>query len=206
MAPKVDSLNMVSNTKPLSVVSKPEINSKIEVFENKKTKANIDEIDLSNQNNNNQIEEKSDNKKKWLIGAGIALGTLAIGIAMAIFLKKSHKLNLKTLSPLEEFDNYMLGVARDGKAFKPVINNPNSAFSRYYTSTQNGIIKINPTLEGFQQFIYKNADNLNISADDYYSIVKKCAKEAKIKALSDKTLGNIRNEFIENSDKIYEWR
>ena len=110
------------------------------------------------------------------------------------------------MEQFEEFDNYMLGVAIDGKAFKPVIDNPNSAFSRDYTSTQNGIIKINPTLEGFQQFIYKNADNLNISADDYYSIVKKCAKEAKIKALSDKTLGNIRNEFIENSDKIYEWR
>ena len=81
MAPKVDSLNIVSNTKPLSVVSKLEINSKIEVFENKKTKANIDEIDLCNQNSNNQIEEKSDNKKKWLIAAGIALGTLAVGVA-----------------------------------------------------------------------------------------------------------------------------
>ena len=87
LAPKVDSLNIVSNTKPLSVVSKPEINSEIEVFENKKTKANIDEIDLSNQNNNKQIEEKSDNKKKWLIGAGIALGTLAIGITIACVMK-----------------------------------------------------------------------------------------------------------------------
>ena len=88
MAPKVDSLNIVSNTEPLSVVSKPEINSKIEVFENKKTKANIDEIDLSNPNNNKQIEEKSDNKKKWLISAGIALGALAIGITTACIMKK----------------------------------------------------------------------------------------------------------------------
>ena len=95
MTPKVDSLNIVSNTKPLPVVSKPENNSDIEVFENKNTKANIDEIDLSNQNNNKQIEEKSDNKKKWLIGAGIILGTLAVGVASYFLFKK---INAKTFA------------------------------------------------------------------------------------------------------------
>ena len=67
VAPKVDSLNIVSNTKPLSVVSKPENNSNIEVFSNNEAKANVDEVELSSQNNN-RIEEKSDNKKKWLNG------------------------------------------------------------------------------------------------------------------------------------------
>ena len=97
MAPKVDSLNIVSNTKPLSIVSKPEINSEIEVFENKKTKASIDEIGLSNQNNNKQIEEKSDNKKKWLIGAGIILGTLAVGVASYFLFKKINAKNLNII-------------------------------------------------------------------------------------------------------------
>ena len=46
MAPKVDSLNIVSSTKPLSVVSKPENNSNIKVFENNKTKTNIDEVTI----------------------------------------------------------------------------------------------------------------------------------------------------------------
>ena len=67
MAPKVDSLNIVSNTKPLSVVSMPENNSNIEVFSNNETKANIDRLELSNQNNNDQIEKKTDNNKKWLL-------------------------------------------------------------------------------------------------------------------------------------------
>ena len=88
VAPKVDSLNIVSNKKPLSVVSKPENNSNIEVFTKNGTKANIDEIELSNQNNKNQIEEKSDNKKKWLIAGSIALGTVLLGVGSYFLLKK----------------------------------------------------------------------------------------------------------------------
>ena len=100
MAPKVDSLNIVSNTKPLSVVSKPENNSNIKVFSNNEAKANVDEVELSSQNNN-RIEEKSDNKKKWLIGAGIVFGTVAIGIAGYLLFKKIKVPKHKELSKSE---------------------------------------------------------------------------------------------------------
>lgn len=95
MATKVDSLNIVSNTKTLSVISKPENNSNIEVFENNKTIANIDEVTISNANSNTETEEKSDNTKKWLIGAGIALGAVALGVATTYILRK--KLNVNSL-------------------------------------------------------------------------------------------------------------
>lgn len=96
MAPKIDSLNIVSNTKPLSVVSKPENNSNIEVFENKSTKANIDEVTISSANSNVDSKEKSDNMKKRLIGAGIAIGTVAVGVATALIMKKTLG-NIKTV-------------------------------------------------------------------------------------------------------------
>lgn len=95
LASKVDSLNIISNTKPLPIVSKPENNGNIEVFENKNTKANIDEVTISNANSNTETEEKSDNTKKWLIGAGIALGAVALGVATTYILRK--KLNVNSL-------------------------------------------------------------------------------------------------------------
>ena len=95
MAPKVDSLNIVSKTKPLSVVSKPKNNSNIEVFENKNTEANIDDVTFSNANSNSELEEKSGNKRKCLIGAGIILGTVAIGVASYLLFKKAPKNILK---------------------------------------------------------------------------------------------------------------
>lgn len=88
MAPNVDGLNIVSNAKPLLLENKTVDNDKIEMFATDSIKVNIDEIELSSQNNSNQVEEKSDNKKKWLIGTGIALGTLAIGVAGYLLLKK----------------------------------------------------------------------------------------------------------------------
>ena len=95
MAQKVDSLKIVSSAKPLSATSKLGKNSNIEVFTTDGIKANIDEIDLSNKNNNNQIEEKSDNKKKWLIGAGATVGTIALGVVTTYILRK--KLNINSL-------------------------------------------------------------------------------------------------------------
>ena len=88
IAPKVDSLNIASNTKPLPVVSKPKNNSDIEVFENEITEANIDKVSFSNTNSNSDLEEKADNKKKWLIAGGIALGTVLIGVSSYFLLKK----------------------------------------------------------------------------------------------------------------------
>ena len=35
-------------------------------------------------------------------------------------------------SPLNEITSYLQGVAREGKGFKPVFENPNSAFSKFF--------------------------------------------------------------------------
>ncbi|MBQ4115307.1 hypothetical protein IJD34_07885 [bacterium] len=93
LASKVDSLNIVSNTKPLPVVSKQKNNSDIEVFENEITEANIDEVSFSNANSNSDLEEKADNMKKRLIGAGVTLGVIAIGIATRAILKNKNIIN-----------------------------------------------------------------------------------------------------------------
>ena len=95
LASKVDSLNIVSNTKPLSLENKSVDNSKIELFTTNSIKANVDEVNISNQNNSEEFEEKADNNKKWLIGAGIALGAVALGVATTYILRK--KLNVNSL-------------------------------------------------------------------------------------------------------------
>lgn len=97
METKVDSLNIVSNTKPLPVVSRPEINGNIEVFKNDTPKHNVDEINLSNYNNI-QTEEKSDNINGWLIGIGIAFGAIATGSFGINLIKRNPKLLVKIVN------------------------------------------------------------------------------------------------------------
>ena len=101
MAPKVDSLNIVSNTKPLPVVSRPETNGNIEVFKNDAPKHNVDEITIASANSNVEPEEKSDNNKKWLVGAGIALGTGALLLAGILLKKKIPTIANKCTNLLE---------------------------------------------------------------------------------------------------------
>lgn len=88
MTAKVNSLNIISSTKLLSSENKSIENGNIKVFTTNNIKDNIDEVTLSTQNNN-QVKEKSDNKKNWLIGTGIALGIFAI----ACVTKKTNILN-----------------------------------------------------------------------------------------------------------------
>ena len=61
---KVDSLNTILNTKPISLTTKSIDNGGIEVFSNNTQKANVDEINISNKNSEVNSEEKTDNKKK----------------------------------------------------------------------------------------------------------------------------------------------
>jgi len=96
LSPKVDSLNIVSNTKPLSLENKSVDNSKIELFTTNSIKAKVDEVNISNQNNNEQFEEKNDNKRKWLIAAGVALGAIAIGFGTRAILKNKNIINFSS--------------------------------------------------------------------------------------------------------------
>jgi len=227
LAPKVDSLNIVSNTKPLSVVSKPEINSEIEVFENKKTIANIDEIDLSNQNNNKQIEEKSDNKKKWLISAGIALGALAIGITTACVMKKVPEFIAKKNAKiaLRELDDYIAGWKEMGDDFIPQSKNPNSMFMEYYQYKKNkledalannklsffkpklGICRNNSEtgiMGAREEFLTFLEINSKISTKkDVLAIIDEIAKD--MPRYVKKHHPQLRPEFSNNADKIYKW-
>ena len=118
MAPKVDSLNIVSSAKPLSLENKPVDNSKIEVFATDSIKANIDEVNISNQNNNSQVEEKSDNKKKWLIGAGIAVGVVLTGILIKYAPKFIDKYDDLILKKYSDIDNPKLIEAFESNNFK----------------------------------------------------------------------------------------
>ena len=40
-------------------------------------------------------------------------------------------MSLRNKTPLSEVLSYMQGIARDGKGFKPIFENPNSAFAQY---------------------------------------------------------------------------
>lgn len=88
LALKVDSSNIVSSTRLLSLENKSVDNSKSELFTANNIKANVDYVETSNHNNNNQVEEKSDKNKKWLIAGSIALGTVLIGVGSYFLLKK----------------------------------------------------------------------------------------------------------------------
>lgn len=87
---KINSLNLVSITKATSEVLKQEINSNDEVFATNELKSNIDEVVISNQNENTHVEENANNKKKWFIAAGTALGIIAIGVASYFLFKRNN--------------------------------------------------------------------------------------------------------------------
>jgi len=91
LAPKIDSLNIVSNKKTLSIVSKIETNSKIELFTNDSAKTHINKTTITRANSDAKLEEKNDKKKNWLIGVCIVLGVIVTGKCLL----KSPKLQLK---------------------------------------------------------------------------------------------------------------
>ena len=90
MAPKVDSLSLAFNTKVTRLISKTDINRHIELFENNNAKSNVDEFSIYSRISETNLEKKADNRKKWLIGAGIAFGIITAGV-VAYLLK--HSLN-----------------------------------------------------------------------------------------------------------------
>ena len=167
MAPKVDSLNIVSSTKPLSVVSKPKNNSNIEVFENKNTEANIDDVTITNPNSNTKPKEEADTKKKWLIGAIIFLGTFALAYATKGKLKiKTPKIN-NSFTPFDRGE--LKGLTKELQSFidkeiassTKLIQKPKLVFS----SKVNGAAMANPLTNE----IYVHPEIL--TSKDFYKLV-----------------------------------
>ena len=105
MVQKVDSLNTISNRKPLSVISRSENGGNFEVFSTDSIGTNVDEVKFSNKKNEAIPEEKNDKKEKWLIAAGIAVGSIAAcAISYGLLKKQSAKIieNIKIMSPARD--------------------------------------------------------------------------------------------------------
>lgn len=167
MSPKVDSLNIVSSTKPLSVVSKPKNNSNIEVFENKNTEANIDDVTITNPNSNTKPKEEADTNKKRLIGAIIFLGTFALAYATKGKLKiKTPKIN-NSFTPFDRGE--LKGLTKELQSFidkeiassTKLIQKPKLVFS----SKVNGAGMANPLTNE----IYVHPEIL--TSKDFYKLV-----------------------------------
>lgn len=139
MASNVDSLNLVFSTKGTPLISKPDVKGNIEVFENDKIESNIDELDVSTKNSRVNPEEKIDNKKKWLIAAGITLGTIALGVAGYYLFK-----NVKWFNNLGKLKNVEINKGNlANKAFKSseTLSVVNSLGKEVGTATKPDFIK-----------------------------------------------------------------
>ena len=104
-------------------------------------------------------------------------------------------------TPLTEFKSYMAGIEREGKDFVP--ENPDSIVGQYSATLKKGIFRKNPSIQGYKTFIFQNADNLNVSKEEYYELVDEIAKN--IQKEINKNPGNLRKEFIDNAGKIHKW-
>ena len=104
-------------------------------------------------------------------------------------------------TPLMEFKSYMAGLEREGKNF--VLENPDSLVGQYSKSLQRGLFKQKPSIESYKNFIFKNADKLKVSKDEYYELVDEIAQ--KVQKEIQENSGNLRKEFIDNAGKIHKW-
>ena len=109
---KVDSTNIVLETKPPLLQAQTTENNKIEVFSTDCIKANIDEVNFSGKTNVSP-ENKTDDKKKWLIKTGITLGVITLTVAGAIVFKKR----------MPKIANKYLNHIKNDKNFKSFITN-----------------------------------------------------------------------------------
>jgi len=96
-------------------------------------------------------------------------------------------------TPLAEFKNYMAGIEREGKNFVP--ENMDSLAGQL----QVGILRKNPSIQGYRHFIFHNADNLNVSKEEYYELIDEIAR--KVQKEIKQNPGNLRKEFIDNAGK-----
>ena len=108
---------------------------------------------------------------------------------------------LSKKNPLAEFKSYISGIEREGKNFTP--ENPDSLTGQYSKSLQRGLFRVKPNLYGYKNFIFHNADNLNVSKEEYYELVDEIAKKVQ-KEIQDNP-GNLRKEFVDNAGKIHKW-
>lgn len=109
-------------------------------------------------------------------------------------------------SPLNEIMSYIQGVAKEGRSYKPILENPNSPFAQYYATTQKGLMKRIPSIGGFRTYLFNNAETLNVTKEEYYKLIDEIASQTKAQTLSDPLASKVlRKEFLENADKIHKW-
>lgn len=99
-------------------------------------------------------------------------------------------------SPLDEFKNYTLRLKKKSK--KNVFQHPESIIEQYSKN-----LKEKPTLIGYKNFIFKNAEMLNVSEKEYYELVDEIAR--KIQKEINQKPRDLRKEFVDNAGKIHKW-
>lgn len=102
-----------------------------------------------------------------------------------------------------DFKKYMSGVAREGNDFKPIVENPDSPVMKYYEHIRCGKLKSKPSLTSYRCYVFQNAEKLNVSKEEYYSMVDEIAANIQ-RQISVKPMG-LRKEFVENAGKIHKW-
>ena len=209
MTTKVDSLSVISKAISIPLEAKPTY--KGEVFITDNIKPNVDVVNLSNQNNKNQIKEKADSKKKCLIGAGIALGTLAVGAAGYFknvgVLKKTKGILNKDLIEVQKSSKFLQKQADDIVKYgeKTVKReNVSDALLDKYTPfrrlSQKPCTLSNPKyfIEKFEKNMGKDFLPLDWGSLSEAQKVDYIVKDRYSKLVSHKIMNNIKGEEVEN--------
>ena len=163
MINKIHSASSISDNKVMPIVSKTEAKADAALFASNNGRANVDEIRISNKNSDVISEEKSNKRKKWLIGAGIALGVLAVGIAAAYLVKRTPGFlsGGNTKIKLGELENAVGTVANTGESTASTVAlSFDEAFAEVSSFPQRIINKNGIELRnmgGGQYFIYDSA-------------------------------------------------
>lgn len=97
MKQKIIGLNRAPSAIQMPPKTKSTNKDNIELFTKNCEKGNVDKSDIFSKLNEDekQVSKENDNKKNWLIGTCVALGTIAIGVGGYLLLKKTNTSLLK---------------------------------------------------------------------------------------------------------------
>lgn len=136
------------------------------------------------------------------------------------------QVNKTKSTPIQEFNTYLDELAKNGRDYQPVFEDPNSPFAKYYATLLDNFQKqvknyddaisqgrkpfggkpkyvSKPNLQNFQSFLLRNSNNLNLSKEEYWQVVKEVNQNI-VNEIKTNPL-NFRKEIVENAEKIQEW-
>ena len=188
MAPKVDSLNIVSKTKSMPIVFNHEAKDNIEVFTTDSINTNIDEVDISNTKPDINSKKETNKTNNKLVGASIALGTIAALIIGGRFTLKNPKILTKVF-------NKML-IANSNKGFKKGIPLLTEYISKDFITIKSQLLS-SQLDEKFLQQINKAKSSKKIAKICKSFEVKELTKVTKANELIlDPTISTVEKQKI----------